>query len=210
MQLILICFAIGMCWGHLADMNEEFIGAAVGAIENWNSDDLAIATKHHYERGPDPIEKSLMGGHILFQKVKLPAGLPTTLRDIGRAQERWLSPILSKDRPKYIGSWNATAMFMVAVFAQPMLAKSMKESDFMLPPGGPIYAALHLLHKVHIISQPPEGNELDDESFQPGSIYLNNSLMVNIRKGNDDLNMVDLHSGLYMLGTRLPMSKNWY
>ena len=191
-------------------MNENFVGAAVGVLDNWNAVDLNEAKKHHYERGPVPIEQSLIGGHVLFGKVKLPAALPANLKHIGRAQERWLSPILSKDRPKYIGSWNATAMFMVALFAQPALAKTMMEAEFMLPPGGPIYAALSLLHRAHILSKPPEGNELDDESFQPGSIYLNNSLMVDIRKGMADLSLVDLHSGLYMLGTRFPMSKNWF
>jgi hypothetical protein len=40
-----------------------------------NDDDLALAKSFHVERGPEPIEHSLIGGYTLFQKVKLPDGL---------------------------------------------------------------------------------------------------------------------------------------
>ena len=85
-----------------------------------------------------------------------------------------LSPILSKDRPRYIGSWNATATFMAALFAQPDLAKTYTVLSVMLPPGGPLFGALALLNKVHILSRPPDGSALDEEAFEPGVIYSNN------------------------------------
>lgn len=205
-----VCFAIGLSWGHLAKLDLEFTGAAVRCLENWNDDDLALAKSFHVERGPEPIEHSLIGGYTLFQKVKLPDGLPDNLIQIGRAQERWFSPIQSKDRPRYIGSWNATAMFMVALFAQPHLAKTLTEPVVSLPPGGPIFMALHLLYRTHVLNSPPAGSELDDEAFEPASIFLNNSLFAEIRKGLEGWSLIDVHSGLYMLGTRYLPSKNWF
>jgi hypothetical protein len=45
-------------------------------------------------RRPEPIAQSLSGAYILFDRVLLPAALPTILEQLSRAQERWLSPIL--------------------------------------------------------------------------------------------------------------------
>jgi hypothetical protein len=203
-----ICFAIGLSWGHLAQFDVEFTRVATRLIENWNDDDLKIARQFHYERGPDPIEDSLRGGHVLFSKVKLPEALPDGFTRLRASEDRWLSPILSKERPRYIGSWNATAMFMVALFAQPSLAATLVEPRVMLPPGGPIYNALALLHRVHFLAKKPDGSELDDEAFEPGAIYTNNALFVDILKGLSGWSLVDVHSGLYMLGTRDPRSEN--
>ena len=57
---------------------------------------------------------SLRGAYTLFQRVKLPDKLPTTLKQCGDAQQRWIGQVIGPHRPPYIGSWNATAMFMVA------------------------------------------------------------------------------------------------
>lgn len=204
-----VCFAIGLSWGHLAQLDLTFTEAAVNCLAHWNATDLATACSFHLERGPQPIHDSLSGAYQLFQTVKLPDGLPDDLVKIGRAQERWLTPILSPQRPKYIGSWNATAMFMVALFAQPKLAQTMTESTFMLPPGGPIFNGLKLLRKAHVLTSDPAGSELDDEAFEPGAIYLNNNLMAGLIPGHADWSMLDVHSGIYILGTRHPMSNQW-
>lgn len=204
-----VCFAVGMSWGHLAKLDLTFTEAAVNLLEQWNDDDLKVARTFHHERGPVPIEQTLSGASILFSTVTLPAQLPDTAKGLARAQERWLSPILSPARPRYIGAWNATAMFMVAMFAQPNLAQNYRELSVMLPPGGPIFAALKLLHQAHILKEPPDGSALDDEAFEPGVIYSNNAHFVELLKGLPDCSLIDVHSGLYMLGTRLAESKNW-
>jgi len=204
-----VCFAVGLSWGHLAKLDLTFTEAAANTLADWNASDLKTACSFHMERGPQPIHDSLSGGHQLFQLVKLPDGLPSDLKSIARAEERWLTPILSPSRPKYIGSWNATAMFMVALFAQPQLAATMKDRVVMLPPGGPIFAALRLLHQAHVLPHPPAGSQLDDEAFEPGAIYENNATMEELLQGLPDWSMVDVHSGLYMLGTRYPLSNQW-
>lgn len=205
-----ICYAIGLSWGHLAKFDLTFTEAAANTLRDWNSTDLSTACSFHMERGPQPIHDSLAGGRQLFELVTLPPSLSSTLDGVRRAQERWLSPILSKQRPKYIGSWNATAMFMIALFAQPKLAATLQDCTVMLPPGGPIYAGLKLLRKVHMLSADPAGSELDDEAFEPGAIYENNGLMMEILKGRSDWSMIDVHSGLYMLGTRHPHSATYF
>jgi hypothetical protein len=204
-----VCFAVGMSWGHLAKLDMTFTEAAANLMTNWNSSDLKTACSYHMERGPDPIRDSLSGAYQLFQSVKLPDGLPNSLTSIGRAQERWLTPILSPNRPKYIGSWNATAMFMVALFAQPQLAATMTHRAFMLPPGGPIYNALRMLHLAHILATPPEGSELDDNAFEPGALYVNNATMESLLPGLTGWGMLEVHSGLYILGTRFLLSDQW-
>ena len=100
-------------------------------------------------------------------------------------------------------------MFMVALFAQPHLAATMVERAFSLPPGGPIFNALKLLYQSHVLSIPPSGSELDDEAFEPGALYENNALMESLLKGLADWSMLDVHSGLYLLGTRDPASNHW-
>lgn len=205
-----VCFAIGLSWGHLAQIDTEFTAAVCRVLASWNAKDLAKAQSFHLERGAEPIRQSLTGAHVLFGKVKLPIALPTTLDQLQRAQERWLSPILNKaERPPYIGSWNATAMFMAALFAQPALAETHTSPPPMLPPGGPIFDGLVLLHKAGIISRGPAGSELDDESFEPGAIYENNGLFAELCKQLADWSLIDVHSGVYMLGTRHPLSGTW-
>lgn len=205
-----VCFAVGLCWGHLAELNEKFVGAAARLMSDWNSADLAEARLHHFERGPEPIEQSLSGGHVLFQKVKLPDQLPTDLKRLRNFQERWWVPILSKDRPRYIGSWNATAMFMIALFAQPKLADTLVEPEVLLPPGGPIYLGLKILRQANLLSRDPAGSDLDDQAVEPGAVYENNALFAEIHKGPVSWSLVDVHSGLYMLGTRYAPSKQWF
>ena len=113
-----VCFAIALAWGHLAKLDLGFTESVVSVLANWNAADLKKAASYHLERGPQPIEQSLIGAQILFEKVVLPNALPTSLDGLGRAQERWLSPVLNpKTRPPYIGAWNGTAMFMTALFA---------------------------------------------------------------------------------------------
>jgi hypothetical protein len=204
-----ICFGVGLAWGHLAKLDIEFTDAVVRALADLDDDAIRDAAKFHLERGPEPIEQSLRGAYLLFSRVTLPASIPDSLDGLLRAQERWMSPILSAQRPRYIGSWNATAMFMCALFAQPELAASQVEPKPVLPPGGPIFAGLKLLHKTGVLVGAPEGSELDDQAFEPGALYVNNSLFVDILKGLDGWSLVDVHSGVYMLGTRDPRSNSW-
>ncbi|MEX0953642.1 MAG: hypothetical protein WDZ83_00340 [Rhizobiaceae bacterium] len=206
-----VCFAVGLGWGHLAQITDDFTDSATRVLSTLDGAELSRAIGYHYERGPMPIEQSLRAGYLMFQKVRLPTALPDDLRSYGRAQERWLQSILSKseERPRYIGSWNATAMFMVALFSNPTLAATMKDREVMLPPGGPIFSALAILHKAKILPSKPAGSELDDEAFEPGAIYENNALMSELMKGKPDWSILDVHSGLYMLGTRHNLSDQW-
>jgi hypothetical protein len=198
-----VCFAIGLSWGHLAKFELGFTGAVVSLLKSWNDDDLRLARTFGLERGPEPIEQSLRGAHMLFSRVTLPTTLPDTLERLSRAQDRWLTPILNpSERPRYIGSWNATAMFMTALFAQPALARTLIEPPPILPPGGPTFKGLQLLHQAGILSQAPAGSELDDADFEPGALYENNALLAEVRKARSDWSLLDVHSGLYMLGTR--------
>lgn len=205
-----VCFAIALAWGHLAKLELGFTEAVIGVLENWNAKDLKKASSYFLERGPQPIEQSLTGAHILFEKVILPKSLPDTIEGIGRAQERWLSPVLNpKTRPPYIGAWNGTAMFMTALFAQPVLAQTHIAGSPALPPGGPIYTGLKYLHEAKITSAPPAANELDDEAFEPGVIYEDNGLFAELCKQQSGWCLIDVHSGIYMLGTRDPRSDSW-
>jgi len=205
-----VCFAVALGWGHLAKLDLEFTGAAIGALRDLNDSDLKAAASFYLERGPEPIDQSLRGGYAMFSSVRLPQTLPDSLDGIWQAQERRLGRLLTgASRPRYIGSWNATALFMCAVFAKPKLAAMMTTPRPILPPGGPIYAGLKLLYGSSIISVPPEGSELDDEAFEPGALYANNALFVELLKGEEDWSLVDVHSGVYMLGSRDPKSKCW-
>jgi hypothetical protein len=197
-----VCFAFGLPWGHLAKLDVRFTQAAVAALSTLSDDDLHEASAFFVERGPDPIEQSLRGAHSLFEKVKLPPQLPSTLDQLARAQERWMTPILSRERPRYIGAWNASAMFMIALFTRPALAATQVTPKPILPPGGPVHAGLALLHRAGIVSRPPSGTELDDEAFEPGALYENNALLMEMQKALPHWSLVDVHSGVYMLGTR--------
>lgn len=204
-----VCYAVALAWGHLARLELGFTDAATRLLSDWNDDDLKAARMFHNERGPEPLEQSLRGGWMMFDKVRLPEKLPTSLKQCGDLQQRWLSPILNNNRPKYVGSWNATAMFMVSLFADPALAALLVQRDVLLPPGGPIYAGLSMLHQAYILAKPPEGSELDDQAVEPGALYVNNALFEDVLRGHAGWHMIDVHSGIYLLGTRQPESKNW-
>jgi len=204
-----VCFAVGLSWGHLAKLDVEFTRAVVELLQHWNDDSLRDARSFHIERGPQPIEESLIGASMLFSRVALPAELPTTLPRLQQAQDLWLGAILGPERPRYIGSWNATAMFMTALFAKPKLAAEHVKPPPVLPPGGPIYAGLQLLHETGVLFGKPEGNELDDYSFEPGALYINNSLLAELCSSLTDCSLIDIHGGIYMLGTRDPRSDSW-
>ena len=208
-----ICFAMGLCWGHLAkdDPDSTYMDAATRVLNIMNTPDLDTAKGHHFERGPVPVEKSLRGGYQMFQDVKLPDTLPDTLEGFRRVQERWFSRILSpgRARPQYIGSWNATAIFLVAIFSKPELWSIFVSEIVTLPPNGPVLQSLKLLHQAGILSKAPEGSTLDDSAFEPGAIYNNNAIMTELITNTNGLNMIDLHSGLYMLGTKYPHSNQW-
>lgn len=207
-----VCFVVGLTWGHLAKDGSDFTAAALPVLSALDEDALNDARKYHLERGPEPIEQSLRGGYSMFQRVRLPDDLPDTLAGFTKAQERWFSPLLSpsQPRPKYIGSWNATAMFMIGLFSKPnVAAECISASDVALPPNGPINAALKTLHSAKLLSEAPAGGTLDDGSWEPGVVYENNGLMAEFLKGHPGWSKVDLHSGLYMLGTRYPLSSAW-
>jgi hypothetical protein len=202
-----VCFAIGLAWGHLARLELGFTEAVIAVLSSWNTTDLNKAANHHMERGRQPIIQSLTGARILFDKITLPKAIPTTLEGLGRAQERWLGAVLNpKERPPYIGAWNGTAMFMTALFANPKLAATQTANPPALPPGGPIHAGLNYLFQGKIVTKPAAGSELDDAAFEPGVIYEDNGLFSELCKQRSDWCMIDVHSGVYMLGTRDPRS----
>lgn|GEM_PF-1169225 len=205
-----VCFALGLCWGHLAKVDLTFTEAAIGALEHVNDDDLKTAGGFHLERGPEPIINSLKGGHALFQKVVLPPSLPDTLDRMDRAQQRWLAPVVHPtDRPAYIGSWNATAMFMTALFSNPTLAATQMEPKPVLPPGGPIFIGLSILHDAGLVTTAPDTAGIDGNSFEPGVLYTNNALLQSLLAGCTGWSLTDVHSGVYLLGTRHHESDNW-
>jgi hypothetical protein len=204
-----VCFAVGLSWGHLAKLDLAFTEAAVNLLEAWNDEDLKTAKKFHMERGPEPIEQSLRGGYSLFSTVTLPEKLPTNLQGYSQAQQRILGRVVAKDRPKYIGSWNATAMFMVGLFSNTALGNQLLNKEVLLPPGGPLFAGLSILYENHFLFRKPAGSALDDEAFETGALYENNDLFAEAIKGGTDFNMLDAHSGIYLLGTRHPASDSW-
>jgi len=206
-----ICFAVGLGWGHLAKIDIDFTDAAVRALETLDPEGIAVACKFPLERGPKPIEQSLIGGYQMFQHVKLPKELPDTLALYRKAQERWLRPLLDPtiEKPRYIGGWNATAMFMVGLFSNRKLWSHLKNSEVLLPHGGPISNGLRLLHAGHVVSAPPIGYDNEDEKTVYGAIVESNGVMKELVAGKLDLNLIDIHTGIYMLGTRTPESKKW-
>jgi hypothetical protein len=204
-----VCFAIGMCWGNLAKNDPQFLKACVRCLGQWNDADLEQAKSFALHYGPDPIEQSLVGAYELFGKGKLPQTLPNSFKRLRIAQDQWLWLVLSSDVHAYIGKWNATAMFMVALLAQPKLAAAMTRPDVLLPDSGPILSALLMLYRVHFLPEPPEEYECLDKAWLD-ALSANNGLFRDILAGMPDCSLLDVHSGLYMLGTRDPRSKNWF
>lgn len=204
-----VCFAVSLAWGHLAKLDLEMTESVVEFLESYDGLWLDRAAGFCLERGPDAIRRPLANAYEVFQTTRLPADLPDTLAGVRSAEDRWLGRVLGPPRVPYIGSWNSTAMFMVALFAQPDLAHSMKDVVVVLPPGGPIFTALKVLHSVKVISEGPDGDDMDDGGWEPGVLFNNNAIMQTLVPGPHDLNMIDLHSGLYMLGTKYPYADQW-
>lgn len=205
-----VCFAVGLCWGHLAKYDLDFVDAATRSIESLNDTDLNSAASFHLERGQGPIKQSLQGASVLFEKTRLPNEIPSTLSDLKQAQDRLFSIVLIPgSRPKYIGAWNATALFLTAIFHQKSLWDEFVDTTVLLPPNGPVGVALSALHSARLVSRSPHKSDLDDGGWEPGVLYENNALMEELVGKDGMLNMVEIHSGLYLLGTGYKQSFVW-
>ncbi len=203
-----VSFAMGLCWGTIAKHEKPFFVAATGALASWNDRDRKEACRHHLEKGWDLLEGSLLGGHRLFEDAHLRNDLPDDFEAMEHAQRRWLRS-LEKLAPRYIGPWNSLAVFMSALFARPELASAMRNPPPLLPPGGPISAGLWLLHRARVIDAPPN-TEHDDENFASlSAAVIDNHLMHGLLHGLPDCSMVDVHTGIYLLGTRDRRSRKW-
>lgn len=203
-----VSYALALAWGRFARLKLTYAEAVVNVLENWNDEDLATARTCYFEKGPIPIEESLRGGRHLFERTGMEGPLPSSLAGLKRSQDRWLRYVVA-DRPGYIGGWNATAVFMVALFAQPELATTLIEPEVLLPIGGPILHGLQLMFEAGLTGRAPVGAEAEEAGPDLGHIAINNGLFAEIRQGLPDWSLLDVHSGLYLLGTRLPESKNW-
>ena len=100
-------------------------------------------------------------------------------------------------------------MFMTALFANPTLAATQLDPTPILPPGGPIFAGLALLHQGGLLKTPPDRADIDGAGFEPGVLYSNNALLADLLQGATGWSMTDVHSGVYLLGTRHPHSQSW-
>lgn len=203
-----VCFAVGMSWGRLAQFDLAFVEAATSCLECYNEDDAADAAKFPMEKGGGAVKESLYGGWLAFDGLDLKGPLPVTLEGMVRAQAKWLRAVLNK-KPRFIGAWNGTALFMTALFSNPALARDLIRPDVLLPIGGPITAGLNILHRANLLGRPADERD-EEHSLDYGQIMLINGLFEDVRAGLADWNLLEVHSGLYMLGTRLPESRAWY
>ncbi|WP_461658431.1 hypothetical protein [Methylorubrum aminovorans] len=101
---------------------------------------------------------------------------------------------------------------MAALFVQPSLAATQTEQRPMLPPGGPIFKGLQMLHKAGLLKITPSGSEMDDQVFEPGSLYDNSQHLADICAGLPGWSLINVRSGVFVLGTRHPHSdkRAWF
>lgn len=205
-----VFFALGLCWGEMARFSDSYLVAAVGAIASWNDTDRAEAVKHHTQKGHELLEGSLRSASIIFDQIGSSMNaIPDSIEEHNKFQNRWFRR-LNTINPSYIGPWNATAPFMVALFARPDLAKTMKTLGPVLPSNGPIARALNLLHQVGVTNHPAQSLEDDVRLSALGGTSADNGTMQELIVGLADCSMIDMHSGLYMLGTRDPRSATYF
>jgi hypothetical protein len=140
----------------------------------------------------------------MFERVEMPEAIPNDLRGLREVQEKWLRPCTKQDRPHYIGSWNSVALFMAAMF-QNGLWRKLSDLQVILPIGGAIYGSLLQLSRDHVLLRRPARDDRLDEKFELGAITNNNGLMLELLARHHDRCTMDVHSGLYQLGTR----QNW-
>ena len=203
-----VAFAMGLCWGTIAKYEATFFRAAVGALAHWNDEDRRTAVALHLEKGAELLEGSLRSGYRLFEATPGMIALPDTLEGLGRRQDRWIRSI-SELNPSYIGPWNSLALFMCALFAQPELAHTMRTPRPLLPPGGPITRGLSLLHQAKVVAAPPNTQDDDERAAAIGAAVEDNALMADLLRGLADCSMIDMHTGIYLLGTRDARSRGW-
>lgn len=197
-----VLYALGLAWGHFASLDIGFTSEAVEAIATGSPTATAAACKYHLERGPDGIERSLRGARQLFALVPPPATIPDNIRSLARLQQRFYGPSLrAETRPYGVGGWNATALILMALFARPDLADQLKSSDILMPPSGTISAALALLHRASLVSQRPL-ETLSEDAFDAAATAANTVLMVEVVSGLTSGSIVEVHNGLWLLGTR--------
>ena len=205
-----VLFAIGLCWGEMARYSDKYLLAAVAAIASWNDMDRAEATKHYTQKGHELLEGSLRSASVVFEKLGTTlSAIPETIEEHNKLQGRWFTR-LNALNPSYIGPWNATALFMVALFARPKLAQTMKTLGPVLPSGGPISRALNLLYQVGVTNHPAQALEDDVRLSALAGATADNGTMQELIVGMSDCSMVDMHSGLYMLGSRDPRSATYF
>lgn len=198
-----VFYALGLSWGHIAKHSEEFTAAAAAYLDHGAPSDLARAQEFYTERGREPIKNSLESGRILLQAATfIPVGVPSEIGQLADIQRKWNPLCFGPRKIPWIGKWNGTSMFLVALLSSPALWKMLKDGTVLLPSGGPISTGLELMHAAHLISARPDRLEPENNQDKLGSLSLDNGLMWELHKGLPSSNMVDIHSGLYELGTR--------
>jgi hypothetical protein len=194
----------------MAKYSDRYLRAAVGAISHWNDDDRRAAIEHFTQKGSELLEGSLRSAYVVFEA--LPASfdaVPSSLDRLVKLQNRWFAKLNALE-PPYIGPWNATALFMVSLFAQPELAGQMTTMGPILPSGGPISRALNILYQDHLTERGAQALEDDVRLGGLGGAAADNGTMQDLIRGLNGTSMVDIHSGLYMLGTRDVRSETYF
>ena len=199
-----LCYAIALVWGRFAKHESDFVDAAARLMSDWNDRLLTEALRHYRELGPDSLEGSLRSGYAAFAEAEglLPRAIPTDAAALRRVQEGWFGLLLSREhRFAYIGNWNGVALFMVALFAHNSLRGDRNLGGVILPSGGPIIQGLRVLYDDGVVAEAPAGHEAE-ESLDPAQLFLLQGQMVALARDCRDADPLDMHSGLYQLGTR--------
>ena len=196
-----LSFVVGVAWGQYAKKKTSFYEPALKWLSGRDENALSQAKTENKRSEADALGQCLRSGFRIFETMNLPDTIPTSLDELQQLQLKWIDRVPKLGLPQ-IGDWNFSALFMVMLFDESSRWKQLMDTTILLPLGGPVGNFLHTLVADDVIDEGPWSKRAVEEKIDPGKLFLCQKVMEDLLGGREDRSLVDIHSGLYVMGAK--------
>lgn len=202
-------FVAGIAWGRDAEDSREFVLSAVQAIKSSKPKDHKRAMRFALAGRHRRLENLLRAGRQIVLQERHPCPI-SAIEELNEYQQRLFKALQLLPDVQGIGNWNLGAMFFCAALSDPQWRVEMNKARPRLPMSAPIFHSMEQLYSLRVLSRQPNYNPWrPKDSSYPEALYSNNALLEELCQKLGTSRILDIHSGLYLLGTRNVDANSW-